>query len=170
MYTNSIYLILIIMKCVILIILLTSSTFTICQNFRSPEEVEYFNKEFIRLINIERKKLNLDTLIESEELSNKSMNWSRECISKSKYEHSKVDDADAECMDLIFGKFTIESAVTKTIQAFKGSPAHWKILMDKSYSKIGVGEYKNKIINQYRQSNSNLPMYHTASIVTVKLK
>ena len=54
------------MKTLVLISILISSIFSFSQNLRTPEEVKYFNKEVIRLINIERIKLNLDILFESE--------------------------------------------------------------------------------------------------------
>jgi uncharacterized protein YkwD len=143
----------------LLIIISFYSIFTFSQNLRSPEEVKAFNKEFIRLINIERKKLNIDILIESEELNNKSMSWSRECVTFSKFEHSKLTNASAECLTSCSGKGKHTLFILKAINSFKLSEPHWKILMDPSYKYIGLGEYYNRL------ADSTL-----TSVVTVQLK
>ena len=158
------------MKTLILTLAIFSSIFTFCQNLRSQEEVKAFNKEFIRLINIERKKLNLDTLIEYYELNINSMEWSKECITRSSIKHSDISKsiASAECLHYSTGLISnIKDDAVYAIESLKESSAHWKILMSSDYHKIGLGEYVNysKISQLYE--NSNKPVIST--IVTVQL-
>jgi uncharacterized protein YkwD len=159
------------MKTLILTLAIFSSIFTFSQNLRSQEEIKFFNKEFIRLINIERKKLNLDTLIESEELSNKSMSWSRECVTFSKFEHADIKHRGNtyECLAEGSGCYSIQRAVIKRISLFKSSEDHWKILMDHTVKYIGVGEYMNYDYSTRYTNSEGLSGYLKRAICTVRL-
>ncbi len=159
------------MKTLVLILIIFSSIFSFSQNLRTPEEVKYFNKEVIRLLNIERKKLKLDTLIESDKLDKTSTEWSSECITKNFYKHSNIEKtriADAECINYAFGKSTVDENIIYTIESFKGSDEHWSILMDPDIKYIGLGEFYNKTINKYRGTIG--PTYHLSSVITIQLK
>ena len=149
--------------------MLYSSFYCFSQNLRTPEEVKQFNREFIRLINIERKKLNIDTLIESDKLTKASIDWSRECITKNFFKHSILIDCNAECITYIYGKTSSEVAVTESFDAFSISKAHWKILMDPTYKFIGVGEYFNITKTHIGDKDDNMPSTNIASIVTIQL-
>ena len=159
------------MKTLVLISILFSSIFSFSQNLRTPEEVKQFNREFIRLINIERKKLNIDTLIESDKLTKSSMSWSRECSIKNFFKHSdRASRVDvAECLTYIYGKTSSEVAVTESFDAFSISKAHWKILMDPTYKFIGVGEYFNITKNHIKDEGDIMPITKVASVVTIQL-
>jgi uncharacterized protein YkwD len=146
------------MKTLVLISILFSSIFSFSQNLRTPEEVKQFNREFIRLINIERKKLNIDTLIESGKLMKQSEFWSKECITKNFFKHSDREsrlDA-AEGINYSTGFISVNESVKFTILCFKESQSHWEILMSSEYKKIGVSEYMNssRISTKYEKNNN----------------
>jgi uncharacterized protein YkwD len=157
------------MKTLILTLAIFSSVLTFSQNLRSPEEVKAFNKEFIRLINIERKKLNIDTLIECSSLSEQSMSWSKECLSKT-YKHSSYKNIKGECMTLNLGKLSTTKSLLRAVNAFKASSQHWSILMDPNYKIIGVSEFFNYAYLSKLMNDSTDTYYGLVAIVTIQLK
>ena len=157
------------MKTLVLMLILFSSIFSFSQNLRTSDEVKQFNREFIRLINIERKKLNIDTLIESDKLTKASIDWSRECSIKNFFKHSELINGSAECLTYIYGKKQVNKSALESVQAFQISSPHWKILMDPEYKFIGTGEYLNTTKNHFRKDNANLPINKISSIVTIQL-
>jgi uncharacterized protein YkwD len=157
------------MKTLIIFLMLYSSFYCFSQNLRTPEEVKYFNREFIRLINIERKKLNIDTLIESDKLTKASIDWSRECSIKNFFKHSELINGSAECLTYIYGKKQVNKSALESVQAFQISSPHWKILMDPEYKFIGTGEYLNITKNHIKDEGDIMPITKVASIVTIQL-
>jgi uncharacterized protein YkwD len=160
------------MKTLIIFLMLYSSLYCFSQNLRTAEEVKYFNKEFIRLLNIERKKLNLDTLIESDKLNKSSMNWSRECIIRTKFEHSDLRNIDinAECLDLGISNLPVEDAVQVVIESFKSSESHWELLMSNDYKYVGASEYVKQTYMTISIGSIHTREFRTHSVTTVHLK
>jgi uncharacterized protein YkwD len=132
------------MKLLLILLVLFFSGKAISQNTRTLDDVKIFNSEFIKLVNSERKKLKLDTLIESTNLSKYSSNWNIKCVSVNKLSHSNIQDNfnsyTGEVVTVSGNNSPLESAKA-VFESFMSSQSHKDILLSPDVKYIGVSEY-----------------------------
>lgn len=103
------------------------------------------NSELLKLHNEERNKKGLSELVEDENLSNYALNHAKEMSSKNKLYHSKMKDLQKlsetgwVAENIALGQKKSE----EVMESWMNSIGHKRNIMNKKYSKIGIGHYED---------------------------
>lgn len=103
------------------------------------------NSELLKLHNKERSEKGFSELIEDENLSNYALNHAKEMSSKNRLYHSKMRDLQklSETGWVAENIASGQKNAEEVMKSWMSSVGHKRNIMNKKYSKIGIGHYEN---------------------------